>query len=541
MHDEEHALLRFRFYVLAASLTLTFVGSGSLYLISVTLKDLASEFGWPREVPSLAFSLQFIGGGIGGIVMGYLLDRIGAVMLPLVAASAIATGAVLTTLVDDKIQLYAVYLILFGLLGQGSLYAPLMANISKWYERRRGMAVGIVAGGQSLAGIVWPPVFGYAIELIGWRNGYLGFGAIVASVMLPLCLILVRKPPSYEALLAAEALDATDRKGRARRGPRKSEITLTPRGLQIALCCAILGCCIAMSLPLAHLVAYATDTGLPLIDAVEVLSATLMAAFTSRVLIVGILSDRVGGLWALFCFSSLQAASLALLTVAHSVTLLYVVGIAFGLGYGGVFPVYAVIVREYMPAREAGRRTGIVFLFGACAMGLGSWMGGALFDATGSYTLPFLLGVAANLGNLAIVYEKRAQWQSKAMIGLAWLALILAAVHPPHGTGVVVCWFKFCTGLPCPGCGLTRSLSCGLRGMWLDSLQYHPMGLPILAVFGLVAAASLLPKPLRDWSARCMESRAVLFNSLYLVFVLAFVGFGAVRALLQLFHTFLLN
>jgi MFS family permease len=178
MSDQLNALLKFRFYVLAASLTLIFVGSGSLFLIAVTLKDLSSEFGWPREVPSLAFSLQFIGGGLGGILMGYLLDRVGAVVLPLIAACAIATGSVLTTFVDEQWQLFAIYFILFGFLGQGSLYAPLMANISRWYDRRRGMVVGIVASGQSLSGIVWPPIFGVAITEIGWRNGLSGLALL---------------------------------------------------------------------------------------------------------------------------------------------------------------------------------------------------------------------------------------------------------------------------------------------------------------------------------------------------------------------------
>lgn len=403
MSDQLQALLKFRFYVLAASLTLIFVGSGSLFLIAVTLKDLAAEFGWPREVPSLAFSLQFIGGGCGGILMGYLLDKLGAVVLPLISACAIAAGAILTTFVDNQYQLYAIYLVLFGFLGQGSLYAPLMANISKWYERRRGMVVGIVSSGQSLSGIVWPPVFGFAITEIGWRNGFIGFGILAACIMLPLCLILARKPPSLETLNAAEDLDSTDSKGRKRRGARKSETSMSYNVLQWVLCAAIVGCCISMSLPLAHLVAHATDKGLPLTDAVTVLSATLMAAFVTRVLIVGLLSDSIGGLWALFCFSALQALMVGLLTIADSVFLLYIIGIGFGLGYGGIFPVYAVIVREYMPAQEAGRRTGIVFLFGALAMGLGSWMGGALFDSTGSYTLPFMLGVAANAVNLVIV------------------------------------------------------------------------------------------------------------------------------------------
>lgn len=403
MSEQLNALLKFRFYVLAASLTLIFVGSGSLFLIAVTLKDLSGEFGWPREVPSLAFSLQFIGGGMGGILMGYMLDRVGAVVLPVVAATAIVAGSVLTTFVEEQWQLFAIYFILFGFLGQGSLYAPLMANISRWYERRRGMVVGIVASGQSLSGIVWPPIFGVAITEVGWRNGFIGFGILAAVIMLPLCLVFARKPPELDTLQEAEALDGTDSKGRARRGPRKSETSLSYTQLQMVLCAAIVGCCVSMALPLAHLVAHATDKGLPLTDAVTVLSVTLMAAFTSRVLVVGFLSDRFGGLWALFCFSTLQAAMVALLTVSDTSFLLYVVGIGFGLGYGGIFPVYAVIIREYMPPNEAGRRTGIVFLFGACAMGLGSWMGGALFDATGSYTTPFLIGVAANCVNLVIV------------------------------------------------------------------------------------------------------------------------------------------
>ena len=335
--------------------------------------------------------------------MGYLLDKVGSFVLPLIASFAVVLGAILTTMVETQWQLYAIYLVLFGFLAQGSLYAPLMANIAKWYERRRGMAVGIVASGQSLSGIVWPPIFGIAVTEIGWRNGFIGFSIIAGCIMLPLCLVFVRKPPSIKTLQDAEDLDLAGKKGANAQRARKSQTNLSHFQFQLALCAAILGCCVSMGLPLAHLVAHATDRGLALTDAVTVLSVTLMAAFTSRVLIVGLLSDRYGGLMALFCFSALQAAMLGLLTMADTTLLLYVVGIGFGLGYGGIFPVYAVIVREYMPPEEAGRRTGIVFLFGACAMGFGSWMGGNLFDVTGSYTLPFLIGVAANATNLVIV------------------------------------------------------------------------------------------------------------------------------------------
>ena len=148
----------------------------------------------------------------------------------------------------------------------------------------------------------------------------------------PMYMVFARKPPALETLNAAEDLDGTDSKGNARRGARKSETSLSIFQLQMVLCAAIIGCCISMSLPLAHLVAHATDKGLPLTDAVTVLSVTLMAAFISRVLCVGFLSDRFGGLWALFAFSALQAAMVGLLTASDSVAVLYIVGLGFGLG-----------------------------------------------------------------------------------------------------------------------------------------------------------------------------------------------------------------
>ncbi len=403
MTVNHQSFLKFRFVVLLGSHSMIFVGSGSLFLIAITLKDLASEFGWPREVPSLAFSLQFIGGGLGGIFMGYLLDRVGAVVLPVVATFAVVSGSILTTLVHAEWQLFAVYLFLFGFLGQGSLYAPLMANISRWYDRRRGMAVGIVSSGQSLSGIIWPPIFTLIVTEVGWRTGFIGFGIVAGAIMLPMCLIFVRKPPSAEQLKLAEEAEGPDKKGRARRPARNSTTNLSYRQLQVVLCVAIVGCCISMALPLAHLVSFGTDFGLSLNEAGWIFSAMLTAAFISRLIFVGLLSDRFGSLWALFCFSVLQAAMVIMLANADSVFFLLILGIGFGLGYGGIFPVYAVIIREYMPPKEAGRRTGIVFLFGAIAMGIGSWMGGAIFDLNKNYDLAFLIGFAANCVNLLII------------------------------------------------------------------------------------------------------------------------------------------
>ena len=125
------------------------------------------------------------------------------------------------------------------------------------------------------------------------------------------------------------------------------------------------------------------------------------------------------------------------------------------------------------------------------------------------------------------------RWQGPYTVVAAWLGLFLAAITPPHGTGTTVCWLKQCTGVDCLGCGLTRSLSCGLRGMFTESFNYHPFGLFILALFLFTAVVSLVPSA-RKQVAVSMEARPVLFNGLYLAFVISFVGFGSVRALVEI-------
>lgn len=395
------AIQRRRRIVLIGSVAILFVSSGGMYLIVVALKEVALEFGWPRAVPSLAFSLQFVGSGFGGIIMGHVLDRLGFGAPAVIGAVMVGTGAMLVSTIDSAWQLHVIYGVMFGLAGQGSLSAPALANIARWYDRRRGTAVGVVASGQALAGIVWPPVFGNVMEAVGWRAMFLWFGVFALVVMLPVCWLVRYKPPA--ALPADGGSEPRAAAGRARSRARRRAAPLSPRAVQLILCTAIIGCCTAMALPLGHLVAYVTDLGHPITSGVQVLAVALLAAFLCRLMVLGPLADRLGGLRALLVFSGLQAAMLAALTVVHDLTGLYVVAALYGLGYGGVFPSYAVAVRDHLPIMEVGRRTGVVFLFGAAAMGFGSWMGGVLYDATGAYTLAFAIGVGFNLANLVII------------------------------------------------------------------------------------------------------------------------------------------
>ena len=391
---------RRRFLVLTGSVAMLFVSGGGMYLIVVALKEVAMEFGWPRAVPSFAFSLQFIGSGLGGIIMGQVLDRYGFIVPALVGAVMVGMGGILASGIDAAWQLYLIYGIMFGLSGQGSLAAPAMANVARWYDRRRGMAVGIASSGLALAGIIWPPIFGLAMAAVGWRDMFFWYGVFALCVMLPLCIVVRHKPPPYVAPKPAAAPGAD---GGSRQPPPSRPRPPSTVAIQCTLCCAIFGCCVAMALPLGHLVAFVTDRGHALQDAVEVLAVMLMAAFVSRAVLLGLISDYVGGLRAIFVFSIVQAASVGGFTVVHELSALYVVAVFCGLGYGGLFPIYAVAIRDHLPITEVVRRTGIIFLFGAVAMGFGGWMGGYLFDLTGSYTMPFLIGVAFNAVNLVIV------------------------------------------------------------------------------------------------------------------------------------------
>lgn len=378
-----------------------------MYLVVVALKPIAAEFGWPRAVPSFAFSLQFIGSGFGGLLMGYLLDRFSFALPALVGGIMVGTGALFVSsiaptstisgVIEPKYQLYLAYGIMFGLAGQGCLVAPGMANIARFFVRRRGLAVGIVASGQSLAGIIWPPIFGLVMAENGWRTMFFSYGIFALCTLIPLAWLVRHRPDGLTPPAAGQALAP----GRASQ-PRLLAPP-APATMQWLLCAAITGCCVAMALPLAHTVALVTDLNYSIARATQALALILVAAFLSRIIMVGLLADRIGGLTTLFIFSAIQAATLGFMVTVTSLWSIYVMAILFGIGYGGIFPVYTVIVREHIPMRQAGRRTGMIFLFGASAMGLGSWMGGYLYDLTGSYTTPFLIGVGFNIFNLAVI------------------------------------------------------------------------------------------------------------------------------------------
>jgi MFS family permease len=394
----------FRYVILIASLLMLFFGTGSVFLIVVALKPIATDFNWPRAVPSFAYSLQFICGGIGGVGMGYWLDRSGMSGPALIGSLSIALGSILMKYVTEIWELYTLFGLLMGLTGRSTMFAPLMSNITRWFIKSRSMAVGVVGAGQSLAGAVWPPIFQASNESIGWRDTTMYYGLFTLCMMTPLALLFRRSPG--ESIEGPPGAVAIPNEGISSDVILKSEDAGTPftsRQIQVWLSIASTGCCISMALPLAHLVAHVSDLGYPAARGAEALSLMLICASASCFFGVGYLGGRYGGLRTLLIFSSIQTVVLVVMPFVDDLTFIYFVAALFGLGYGGVLPSYPVIVREFLPARSAGQRTATIILFAGTGMGIGAWMGGALYDLTGSYNMAFFLGAAFNAVNLVII------------------------------------------------------------------------------------------------------------------------------------------
>jgi MFS family permease len=376
---------------LAASLALMTLGASGMYIVTVALPLVQAEFSVNRSDASLPYTLTMIGFGLGGIVMGRLADRFGVVVPVVIGTVCLGAGFIVAGFADSLWQFALAQGLLIGFLGSSATFAPLVADTSLWFHRRRGIAVAICASGNYLAGALWPPVVQYFFDTAGWRQTYMGVGAFCIAAMLPLALVLRRRPP---ALVVASA----DGTGHA---PAPHSLGLPPRLLLGLLCTAGVACCVAMSMPQVHIVALCGDLGFAAARGAEMLSLMLGFGIVSR-LLSGWICDRIGGLRTLLLGSALQMVALTLYLPADDLTSLYVVSALFGLFQGGIVPSYAIIVREYFAPRVAGTIVSVVLTSTLFGMALGGWMSGAIFDLTGSYRAAFLNGIAWNLLNMAI-------------------------------------------------------------------------------------------------------------------------------------------
>ena len=385
--DSRYAVMR-----LAVALVLMTVGASGMYVVAVVLPAVQAEFGVARADASMPYTWMLVGFGLGGILMGRLADRYGVAVPILISAGGLGLGYGAAAVAGDIWTFSIAHGLLIGLLGSSATFAPLIADTSLWFVRRRGIAVAVCASGNYLAGTVWPPIVQHFVETVGWRDTYLGLAAFSAVVMLSLAPLLRQRPPLAAAPGGAAAADDA--------APSRP-FGLSPTAATVLLCVAGLACCVAMSMPQVHIVAYCGDLGYGAARGAEMLSLMLGFGIISR-LVSGAICDRIGGLRTLLLGSALQGVALLLFLPFDGLASLYVISALFGLFQGGIVPSYAIIVREHFSPREAGARTGVVLMFTLLGMALGGWMSGKVFDLTGSYDAAFVNGVAWNLLNLAI-------------------------------------------------------------------------------------------------------------------------------------------
>jgi MFS family permease len=389
---------------LAMSLLLMTIGGSGMYSITVVLPRMQQDFGIARGDASIAYTLTMIGFGLGGILMGRLADRFGVMVVVMLGGVGLGLGYIAAGLASGVVLFGAAQGLLIGLLGTSASFAPLVADTSRWFDRRRGIALAICMSGNYTAGAVWPPVMQYFIDSVGWRQTYVGMGVFCLASMLPLALVLRRRPP-VQAPVAPLPVSAA---ATASQRP----LGMAPNVLLALLCIAGVACCVAMSMPQVHIVAYCGDLGFGAARGAEMLSLMLGMGVVSR-LVSGWISDRIGGLRTLLLGSLLQGVALLMFLPSDALASLYVVSALFGLFQGGIVPAYALIVREYFPPEQAGARVGTVLMATLMGMALGGWMSGAVFDLTGSYRAAFLNGIAWNLLNLGIVVFLL--WRARAL------------------------------------------------------------------------------------------------------------------------------
>jgi MFS family permease len=399
---------------LVVSLALMTISGCSMYAVVVVLPAVQAEFGVARADASLPYALTMIGFGVGGLFMGRLADRFGIMVPLLIGAVSLGLGFAAAGMAGSIWTFSLAHGLLIGVFGSSAMFAPLIADTSLWFTRRRGIAVGICASGNYLAGAIWPPVVHHFVAIHGWRSTYEGLALFCVTTLSVLALFLHRRPPATVPAASSAAA-----------APSPRPFGFSPAVAQSLLCVAALACCVAMSMPQVHIVAYCGDLGYGVARGAQMLSVMLGFGIASR-LLSGVICDRIGGLRTLLLGSALQGIALLLFLPFDGLASLFVISALFGLFQGGIVPSYAIIIREYFPAGEAGGRVGTVLMFTLLGMALGGWMSGRIFDITGSYHAAFINGMAWNLLNITVAATllrragKRRAGAKGVVAGVAW-------------------------------------------------------------------------------------------------------------------------
>ena len=385
--DSKEAWLR-----LIIIFTMSVIGTAGMWSVVIIMPSIQNEFSLDRAASTYPYVATMFGYGIGNIIIGRLLDKIG-IRKPIIFALILLVASYLLSVLATNVFWLSIIQFFLGF-SAAAFFGPMMADISKYFYTRKGLAVSLVASGQHLCGAIWPFLIKDYLVDGEWKNAHF-FIAFVCSTCIPILVFFL-----------------SDKKVKSRDIPKNFEkqdnvntsvkLSISNKQIQILLMFAGVFCCVAMSVPQVHIVPLCIDFGYGLAVGTEILSFMLFAAVTSRILF-GFLSDRIGPIQTLILGSSLQAISLSMFLPFNSQLSLYIIAVFFGLSQGGIVPIYAVIISKFLPANEVAERVGFLIFATIIGMSLGGWVSGEIFDYTNSYKLAFLNGIFWNIINVSIM------------------------------------------------------------------------------------------------------------------------------------------
>lgn len=385
--------LSYGWVVVGTGMIVTCFGFGTAMSLTVFLEPLSTAMGWSRTGISMAGTLTFLSMAVASFLWGALYDRHGGRVVVMGGGALLGFGLVAASQVSSLL----LFQILFGAVGgfaMGAFYAPLTAAVMAWMPRHRSLAVALVTAGIGMGSMFVAPLARWLITAQDWRVAMLVLGLLAWAIIIPAGLVLRRPPVSFDDNAGPDASPEGDDPGltaaQAMRTPQFAAIALTH-----------FACCAAHSGPIFHMITYAIGCGVPAMAATTVLSVAGLAALGGRIG-CGLIADRVGAKPVLVFGLALQAVAVSLYLFTRDLASFYALSFVFGLAYGGVMPLYAILVREYFGPRIMGTTFGAVAMVSGLGMALGPWAGGQAYDSFASYDWLYIGSFAIGLGAVAI-------------------------------------------------------------------------------------------------------------------------------------------
>ena len=382
--------------VFAAAAVVAF-GQGSLFSLGVFLKPLEESMHWSRSAVSVTALINWIAMGVGSFFWGALSDRLGSRFVTISGGLLLGLALVLSSQATALWHLQVTFGFGVGF-AAGAFLTPLSATATKWFTTNRGLALGMISAGGGAGMLLLSPLTRWVTSLYDWRVAMIVLGDLAWLVVIPVALLVKNAPADMGAVALGGA--ATRQRDFSTR-----EVLRAPQFWAIAL--THFACCAAHAGPIFHMVTHAIDQGVATMVAATVLGVSGLASMGGRIA-CGMIADRFGAKPTLLAGLALQAVMVFSYLFTHDTWSFYAAAVLFGISYGGVMPLYALVTREYFGERVMGSAYGAVFLISTLGMGLGSWAGGFIHDAYGTYAWLFISSAAIGLMAMVLALTFRA-------------------------------------------------------------------------------------------------------------------------------------